>query len=1716
MIFGGPAQITEYLKMAMDQVRNKYNSGKDAFEETCKEADALLEVNPIDVPKLKAKCSTIQRSLQKLESIGEKLIDLLAKVDPAPLDELKGVEKSINDITSRAEEIQFRVDEATVATPTTNNVTTIAPTEAHHRLPKLELPKYGGEARDWLQFWGSFKTIHEDQKISKEHKFQYLTNCMVDGSDAQELIRSYPMTAVNYDEAVNSLQERFGRDDMLVEVYVRDLITLILENARNRDASFSSLYVKLSTQLRSLHNLGVTSDKSAAILYPMVESTLSEEVFKAWERYRHQNLTGDENKKSETQLQELMKFLKNEVEGSERLRLARTSFSSTNATSKSERTRPRHQIPTAASLITTEEKGQICIFCGGRHLSEACCKAMSMSIDERKKIIQDKRCCFSCLRAGHPSKNCRATVKCISCGGRHWIIICPQFSQPTQGKLPDKDKTKKSKQSMDLCNVYDSTETLMPTLSVYIHGEHKKKLVRLMFDSGSSKSYVLQKTAKEVGMKKTDEEDVVHLLFGGRRTEVRHHNRYKLHLSDLDETFFCNFDVSDEQVITGDICGDQLLVWYKQLQNKGIRISRELNQDSLTSEIAVLVGSDVYARLLTGRIIELEGGPMAIETRLGWTISGKMHCHNPSRCSTYNAFSYHMTDLRIKDLWELDVIGILDPVVDKSRQELTMAAVDFFKSTTARNSDGRYVIKLPFIEGHDPIPSYQYIAMHKLKSTRSSLEKKKALAPDLPILKAYHGVFTSWEKEGIIERVTTPNTGHYLSHHGVIKTESSTTPVRPVFNASFRTKGNPSLNDCLEIGPNMLEEIPAILCRFRLGPIGITADIKKAFLQIEVAEEDRDFLRFLWYSDENMEHIQEFRHCRVVFGVNCSPFLLAATIDNHLSNCSEEYQETASTLKKSFYVDNCVASFQTNAAALKFQEQSTGLLNQAMMDLRGWEIGPSEEEKEINILGMTWNTNRDELYCDLKKPLEKSKDLCSTRRKMLSASHSVFDPLGLLSPFTIIPKMIIQETAKFKIGWDKPLPDEITKQFTRWTEQIHKLERIKIPRCITASQDKATWSLHVFSDSSSSAYAACAYLRSGNPGEVNVQLLMSRARVAPLKPTTIPRLELIGCLCGARLADMVKKMIEFPDLPVILWTDSTTALCWIQNDKNWTTFVSNRVKEIRRLTDTVSWRHIPGKENPADLPSRGTSAKSLLESTWWEGPFWLKYDEFRWPSFIPTLHQDEVDSEMRKTIVSHMNLQDNSMLTQLNKMSSYFKIVRVVAYCRRFLQFIKDKFGASKDSSARIQKGLISTEEFITAEEKVIKLIQQQNFPGGTKDAKLSNIVVHEDETGIIRRKTRIFPGEEMEYASPIVLPNKDSIVQKLIMSTHLNSMHAGAQLLISSLREKYWILSHRRTISQAIRGCSRCRRFRARAVSVPEGPLPLDRLKLTRAFDVTGVDMAGPLYLKGNKKVWIAVFSCAVTRGVHLELCSGLTTEVFISSLRRFIARRGRPSTVYSDNGLNFVGTANMLKNLDWNNVLEFATLKQINWKFNPPTASWWGGFWERIIGIIKPMLRSVLGSARVNNEQLSTILCDIESTINNRPLTYTLESDELVPLTPDLLIRNCGKSEVADLDAIDRKHVVLQYRNIQSVREELRRRFQKEYLAMLVHTCKNRKSRNVTVGEIVLIGCDNKKRLEWPMGRVEEVMQGRDGQVRVARLKTQGGELLRPVQRLYPLEIN
>ena len=1607
-----------------------------------------------------------------------------------------------------------------------------------YRLPTVELKKFNGELKDWLGFWAQFEKIHHDPKLHNTDKFQYLVQSMVPGTRAERLVGSYPQTAANYPLAVEALKDRFGNPVMLTEIYVRELLRLVIKNTGmlSQAVSLSSLYDEIESHLRALETLDVTVEQSSAFLYPLVESCLPVDIARAWQRSA---LSGYDNESGDItvdqRLKSLMKFVRNEVRGAERLSYVSEGFgNSAKVKFKEKKTSFGQQgpLPTAAGLFagnhsSNDLKSHCCIFCSKRHDSDKCINAQSMPYNVKKKKIIEKKVCMSCLKGGHVAKACKAFLKCVICQKKHVALMCPDL-EINKRNFSHETKVKSIDDVTDVhSNLNCTNEVLLQTLRCVIHNGEKQKEVRVLLDPGSQKSYILDKTARELGFKPEGQVRLRHLLFGGQ-TDMQLHNIYSLQLEGCNTSTSVCLPVSllSHRKICGDIPRMPRGPWMSELKQKKIYVS-DLGDNG--NEIEVLIGANYFASWLTGRKKSLSNGLIALETSLGWTLSGELDqatsvSHENLAVQVVSMLS---TEASVTELWNLETIGITDPIANKTCKERDAEVREQFVSTLSRTDDGYYCVSLPWVEHRPTIPDNKEIAEKRLQSMTSKLVKQGKFS-------AYNNVFQDWLVEGFIEVVNNvdavSSSVYYLPHRAVFKPESLTTPVRPVFDASCKAGyRSPSLNDLLEKGPNLLELLPTVLLRFRENLIGISADIRKAFQMIEIRETDRDFLRFLWWEGPEMRRVKVYRHKRVVFGVNCSPFLLAAVLEYHLNSCSNDNPVLLNKLLQSLYVDNSATSVNSYEEYDEFRSQAISILSDAKMNLRNWECSQSftpegsdaTGSQHTKVLGLRWDKVSDTLSCEI--PMLQIKEGVS-KRAILSYINKVFDPIGFLTPALLPLKLLLQDAWAVKMGWDEYLPEESVDKLKLWSDEVESLRHIRIKRSLTGGlfPDKGMLELHTFCDASQEAYATVVYLRainvddSGAP-EVSVQLLMAKSRLAPLKRPTIPRMELLACLIGARLNNHIVESLNYKDVRSYLWSDSTTALAWIKGNDEWGTFVGNRVKEICSLTSCHDWRHVPGVYNPADLPSRGCKPKELLLSRWWEGPSWLYLLPDEWPVELAAVDENAILSECKK---GKQFREMNTILPEVNLLSagvnerewyvlssSYDKNLRIVCWSLRFI------FN-SKPENANKLKGNISFEELKQSETVLIKLIQKAEFV--EKNSAIHGLRVQKGSDELYRVRTKLTHKDDEGFNFPILLPAKHSLVNLLIRQYHKDNCHAGAQFLLSKLREKFWILRSRKTVTRVIRQCVTCQRFRNKPYASEPASLPLCRTETVNAFQTSGVDLAGPLYLKSGDKAWLVLFTCAVYRCVHLDFVMSLSTEAFINCLERFINLRGRVSTMYSDNGTNFVGAANLFNKLDWQVIEKTANTKQIKWIFNPPSAAWWGGWWERLIRSIKDLLKRMLGNARLNSEQLRTCLSSVENVINERPLTaITEDQNDLVPLTPAMFFRGISNGNFPESNFLSACFQE-QYKKRQKLMFELKQRFRNEYLSQLVQRNKEKKVQVPEIGDIVLVGDDDKKRIHWPLAKIIELLPGKDGVVRVVRIKTQTGQLVRPIQKLYPLEVS
>lgn len=361
------------------------------------------------------------------------------------------------------------------------------------------------------------------------------------------------------------------------------------------------------------------------------------------------------------------------------------------------------------------------------------------------------------------------------------------------------------------------------------------------------------------------------------------------------------------------------------------------------------------------------------------------------------------------------------------------------------------------------------------------------------------------------------------------------------------------------------------------------------------------------------------------------------------------------------------------------------------------------------------------------------------------------------------------------------------------------------------------------------------------------------------------------------------------------------------------------------------------------------------------------------------------------------------------------------------------------------------------------------------------------------------------------VLVKKCGVVNQLVLHIHEQMQHAGTATVISELRRQgIWILPSKKSVSSVIRKCRKCSRFLVAPASEQTPPFPRCRVTCKHPFETTGMDLGGPLYLKDNSKVWFVVFTCMSVRAIHLELVTSLSVEALTQALQRFMNRRGVPQLCISDHGSNFVAAAKWVKekNLD------------MKWQFVVERGPWWGGAWERLVGIVKGLLRRSLGHDVLSWEELVTALTEVEKVINRRPITYLWESSNPdggvpIPLCPEKFLlppREDIKEEERELNISDEFQRRKKW--LPSMNDIWKKVYLHQVLGSQGEVWKTLPN-PLKEGEVVLVADDREKRLNWKMGVVRQLILGRDGRCRAATVQVKSGLLTRPIRKLYKLEL-
>ena len=593
------------------------------------------------------------------------------------------------------------------------------------------------------------------------------------------------------------------------------------------------------------------------------------------------------------------------------------------------------------------------------------------------------------------------------------------------------------------------------------------------------------------------------------------------------------------------------------------------------------------------------------------------------------------------------------------------------------------------------------------------------------------------------------------------------------------------------------------------------------------------------------------------------------------------------------------------------------------------------------------------------------------------------------------------------------------------------------------------------------------------------------------------------------LHNVKESLVGFPVRNTFSWLDSTVSLHWIKGNGEYKQFVNHRVQKIQEK-GYIQWRYVSSAENPADLGSRGGKVDESSE-LWFKGPPWLT-KEGGWPEDIVTSSSKEslVEAKVIKEILTIALESEQDGLDNLIEKWDLWKAVRITAWIARFTKNCRTKEKVT---------GPLTTEEINEELEFFIKRAQSRCEGKEEFEEDRLQLNLQLNERGIYECRGRV------QGDIPIYVPDEDVPAEKLVTHAHSGTVHGGALLTMTKIREKYWIPRLRRLTKCVIRRCHGCKRFQVKAYAdPPTANLPLERTTGSTPFKVIKVDYAGPIrYLnktKKEKKAYVALYACSLTRAVYLDLLPDQSTEEFLLSLKRFIARKGRPETIFSDNGKTFMAAASWLKRVRNDKKLnDYLAKLGIKWMFNLSRAPWWGGQFERLVGVMKQALYKSIGHGNLRWKELEEVLLDVETTVNNRPLSYVEEDVQMPVLTLNAMQFGQPTQIREEVSGIEDSGIRKRARYLRKCKDAMWSRWSNEYLKALRerHRVKhNTKQVTAKLGDVVLIRGEQRNRGKWQIGIIESFVIGRDGVIRGARLRAGKSYLERPVQHLFPMELS
>lgn len=1614
-------------------------------------------------------------------------------------------------------------------------------------LPKLDLPTFNGSnLLQWILFRDLFvATIHSDKSLSPIRKFLYLRNSLRD--QALSVISSLPISSENYGLAWDLLNDRYNNPSVLTDSYLEALISL-KNITRDNPSGIRNFAISVKEYLGALSQLGVPVQHWDVLLLFLFRKKMDRHLIERWESSNYL--------KEGSSIDKLVQFL---LEESRILDCSSNPVCSLVSKPTKNRNDVGNRSPKSQkSCFNTSIANVRCFCCNKAHEIVMCPSFVQCFPRDRFNIVKKNNLCLACFSPGHSVTKCPAGIKCCYCQSAHHSLL--HFGRSSD-KSPRRDASRLNPQANASCSnaqvvsscpadvegTFNSVASCMRVngckpgsgtvllMTAIVHVQNsvgRFHRARILLDPGSQGNFVTLNFAKSLGLTIGKQSLPIYGL--GNSSLGSSHGVVDMVLQKPFEPSI-NFKIDAFVINKITSCPELKVPSGPWPHLRGLHLADPTYYQP--GEVDMLIGAEVFVDMITcKKVIGPKGTPSAIETILGYCLVGKVNNTSNSEVKSFCT----LTDLpNIQRFWEIEEPPSFNISVKEDPIET------WFRNNTSRLPSGRYCVKLPFRSAEVGLSESRNLALRRFFLLEGRLSKNPSLAIQ------YRSFMEDYLSQGHMVRAKPLEVGQdhfFVPHHCIERPK-----FKVVFDFSMQTRGGPSLNQVLQVGKPFHTDMLSVLFDLRFLPVVLMVDIRQMYRNIALDKDHWDFQRVFWRDSPDKE-LLEYNLVTLSYGVVSAPYLAVRTLHQLVEDEGNLYPLASQAILSNAYMDDVCKSIASVSEAIALRDQLIELFAKAKFTLRKWVsnhpavlegIDPDHcevqsqwfaldiEDRSTKVLGLMWNPLSDSFSYRISPRFGEI-----TKRTILSDMAKVFDPFGFLSPTLLLAKLLLRDLWQLGLGWDDQPPISIIDRWLQFRSELPLLEDVSLLRCIGHLQGRVD--LHAFSDSSEKAYASCLYLRIQHKEKISTCLLLAKSKVAPLKYTSLPRLELCGIYLAAKLIKFAKKRFDNSTIiinSVNVWSDSMIALHWVGSPSlSWKTFVANRVAQIQEVIDPSCFRYVPTEFNPCDCASRGIMPSSLIShALWWAGGF-IAQPEDLWPTQPSSLLDSNASLEEARSPLNLNILVDNrheELNSLLHSFSSFVRLRRVTAYCLRFVS------NCRKDPPSRTV-GVLSGDELRNALYFWIRFVQASCFSEDLNSIKQEKIVSTRlrvlnpfvDDHGLIRVGGRLAHATiPFDKKFPILLPKISHLTDLIVDFYHHFWLHPGPNNLHGIIQNQFWIISGRSVVRNRVHKCVKCFRYSPRSLQPFMGDLPPSRLRQVKAFSTCGVDYAGPIPIRLSTlrkarvgKAYLCLFVCFSTKAIHLELATDLTSNTFLAALRRFIARRGSVEVIYSDNGTNFHGAKRQLDH--WSvlardqsfdkSAQAFLSEQGIKWQFLPPASPFMGGLHEAGIKSTKRLLLKAIGDQALTFEELYTFVVQVEAILNSRPLTpISSDPNDLQALTPGHFLLQEAPSAIVEphpptLTISHHKR----WKLIQQMVSSFWARWHLEYLGTLQSRYKwNKKNQDLIVGSLVLIREPHIAPLRWRLGRVIRTFPGADNIVRVAEVKTSNGILVRPAAKLCPL---